>query len=128
MAGAIDYACPAGYNFNSNGEVGVTERHVLETEILGEAVRLSSDVSEEHLRKVAACIDEKARDIRRVKRGLPVSAPLFRLLVNVNLADELVAARDNLAKSRLKTAALGKALAKANREIMRYEKLHEKKD
>ena len=97
-------------------EVGVIDRHVFETVILGESVRLSCDVSEERLRKISDCINEKAGEIQKVKRGLPVTTPLFKLLVNVNLADELISTREQLAEQRSKNTALTKELAKLRRE------------
>ena len=100
--------------------VDVIDRHVYESEILGESVRLSCDVSEERLRKISECINEKAEEIQRNKRGLPVSTPLFKLLVNVNLADDLVCAREQLAQLRSKTTALEKELARMRRELKEH--------
>ena len=104
----------------------VTERHLFETEIMGEKVRLSCDVSEEHLRRVSECINRKAEEIQKNKRGLPVSTALFKLLVNVNLAEELITVQDQLKALKLKNAALEKDLAKARREKREYEKQLEK--
>ena len=106
----------------------VIERHVFETKIIGEMVRLSCDVSEERLRRVSECINRKAEEIQKIKRGLPVSTPLFKLLVNVNLADSLIDAQDQLAQQRAKNAALEKELTKIKLGRRDYEKQPETKD
>ena len=102
------------------------DRHVFETEILGESVRLSSDVSEERLHRISECINKKAGEIQKFKRGLPVSTSLFKLLVNVNLADDLLSAREQLSALKSRNAALEKDLSKTRRELKEYEKLAEK--
>ena len=99
---------------------------MVETEILGESVRLSSDTSEERLYRISECIDEKAREIQKLKRGLPVSTPLFRLLVNVNLADDLISSQEELLMLKSKNSTLEKDLAKARRELKEYEKQSER--
>ena len=93
-----------------------------ETEILGESVRLSCDVSEDRLRRISDCIDTKTKEIQKIKRGLPISTPLFKLLLKVNLADELIDTREQLALLRSKNATLERDLAKARRELREHEK------
>ena len=107
-------------------EVCITDRHVIETEILGESVRLSSDASEERLYRISECINEKAGEIQKLKRGLPVSTPLFKLLVNVNLADDLISAQEELQALKSKNSTLEKDLVKARRELREHEKQSEK--
>ena len=108
--------------------MGVIDRHVFETEMMGETVRLSCDVSEERLRKVSECINRKAEEIQKTKRGLPVSTPLFKLLVNVNLADELITAHEQIAALKSKNEMLEKDLAKTRRGRREYDKQPEKQD
>lgn len=103
-----------------------TERSTFETTIIGETVRLSADISEDRLRRISEYINEKAKEIQRVKRGLSTATPLFRLLVNVNLADDVLTAREQTAKLKSKVSALEKDLAKAKQEIKEYEELFEK--
>ena len=102
------------------------DRHVFETEILGESVRLSCEVSEDRLSRISECIDKKSKEIQRIKRGLPVSTPLFKLLLNVNLADELITMQDELTMLKSRNATLEKDLAKARQDVKEYEKLLEK--
>ena len=102
--------------------MSIIDRHVLETKILGESVRLSSDVSEERLREISECISEKVAEIQKFKRGLTVSTSLFKLLVNVNLADDLISVREQLAEQISKNTELEKRISEQKSKNAELEK------
>ncbi len=91
-------------------------RNTVEVRILGETVKLSGRENAAYYQKIADYIDSKVKEIADSKRGLQTDSPLFRMLLYVNMADDLFKERDEIDRLRLE-------LAKVSQELNEYVEL-----
>ena len=102
----------------------MAERNKVTVKIAGNEYVLCGNESPEYIQRIALMVDRKLRDITRKNHLLSTS--MASVLTAVNMADELVKAKDAYNKSEFELKELKKKLQELREDVYRYKQENEK--
>jgi cell division protein ZapA len=102
----------------------MAERNKVTVKIAGNEYVLCGNESPEYIQRIALMVDRKLRDITRKNHLLSTS--MASVLTAVNMADELVKAKDAYNKSEFELKELKKKVQELREDVYRYKQENEK--
>ena len=104
----------------------MAERNKVTVKIAGNEYVLCGNESPEYIQRIALMVDRKLRDITRKNHLLSTS--MASVLTAVNMADELVKAKDAYNKSEFELKELKKKVQELREDVYRYKQENEKQE
>ena len=102
----------------------MVERNKVTVKIAGNEYVLCGNESPEYIQRIALMVDRKLRDITRKNHLLSTS--MASVLTAVNMADELVKAKEAYNKSEFELKELKKKVQELREDVYRYKQENEK--
>jgi len=102
----------------------MAERNKVTVKIAGNEYVLCGNESPEYIQRIALMVDRKLRDITRKNHLLSTS--MASVLTAVNMADELVKAKEAYNKSEFELKELKKKVQELREDLYRYKQENEK--
>lgn len=102
----------------------MAERNKVTVKIAGNEYVLCGNESPEYIQRIALMVDRKLRDITRKNHLLSTS--MASVLTAVNMADELVKAKEAYNKSEFELKELKKKVQELREDVYRYKQENEK--